>query len=173
VRADLASSGRDQLPDAAVVAARHGVSDHVARRALDLLGSEGLERDVRRKPKRVGPDAAELALTAACAVRISSVDLDERRETVWLRRAIRREPGAGWAEADLKTHQQRRIALDAEPSLCCVNRTFKAHYGSSPTDYRHAARDDTQGGASIQRPVAAVQRPAAGGQETGGTAAHG
>jgi DNA-binding transcriptional regulator YhcF (GntR family) len=114
VRADLASSGRDQLPDAAVVAARHGVSDHVARRALDLLGSEGLGRDVRRKPKRVGPDAAELALTAACAVRISSVDLDERRETVWLRRAIRREPGAGWAEADLKTHQQRRIALDAE-----------------------------------------------------------
>jgi DNA-binding FadR family transcriptional regulator len=114
VRADLASSGRDQLPDAAVVAARHGVSDHVARRALDLLGSEGLERDVRRKPKRVGPDAAELALTAACAVRISSVDLDERRETVWLRRAIRREPGAGWVEADLKTHQQRRIALDAE-----------------------------------------------------------
>ncbi|MEK6442180.1 tyrosine-type recombinase/integrase [Pseudonocardia sp. T1-2H] len=49
-----------------------------------------------------------------CAVRVSSVDLDGGRETVWLRRAIRREPGAGWIEADLKTHQQRRIALDAE-----------------------------------------------------------
>ena len=49
-----------------------------------------------------------------CAIRVSSVDLDEGRETVWLRRAIRREPGAGWVEADLKTHQQRRIALDAE-----------------------------------------------------------
>jgi len=49
-----------------------------------------------------------------CAVRASSVDLDQGRETIWLRRAIRREPGAGWVEADLKTHQQRRIALDAE-----------------------------------------------------------
>jgi hypothetical protein len=33
--------------------------------ALDLLGAEGLERDVRRNPKRVGSDSAELALTAA------------------------------------------------------------------------------------------------------------
>ncbi len=52
-----------------------------------------------------------------CAIRVSSVDLDEGRETIWLRRAIRREPGAGWIEADLKTHQQRRIALDAETVL--------------------------------------------------------
>ncbi len=49
-----------------------------------------------------------------CALRRSSVDLAEGRETLWLRRAIRREPGAGWGEGDLKTHQQRRIALDAE-----------------------------------------------------------
>lgn len=49
-----------------------------------------------------------------CAVRVSAVDLDEGRETLWLRRAIRREPGAGWTEADLKTHQQRRIAPDTE-----------------------------------------------------------
>lgn len=52
-----------------------------------------------------------------CAIRVSSVDLDEGRETIWLRRAVRREPGAGWVEADLKTHQQRRIALDAETVL--------------------------------------------------------
>jgi DNA-binding transcriptional regulator YhcF (GntR family) len=65
VRADLASSGQDQLPDVAVVAARHGLSEHISRRALDLLGAEGLERDVRRNPKRVGSDSAELALTAA------------------------------------------------------------------------------------------------------------
>jgi integrase len=52
-----------------------------------------------------------------CAIRVSSVDLEEGRETIWLRRAIRREPGAGWIEADLKTHQQRRIALDAETVL--------------------------------------------------------
>jgi integrase len=48
-----------------------------------------------------------------CAIRVSSVDLDEGRETIWLRRAVRRDPGVGWVEADLKTHQQRRIALDA------------------------------------------------------------
>lgn len=52
-----------------------------------------------------------------CAIRVSSVDLDEGRETIWLRHAVRREPGAGWIEADLKTHQQRRIALDAETVL--------------------------------------------------------
>ncbi|WP_214371415.1 tyrosine-type recombinase/integrase [Pseudonocardia sp. H11422] len=33
---------------------------------------------------------------------------------MWLRKAIRRDPDAGWTEGDLKTHQQRRIALDAE-----------------------------------------------------------
>lgn len=49
-----------------------------------------------------------------CGVRVSSVDLDECRETIWLRRAIRRVPGAGRTEAELKTHQQRRIALDTE-----------------------------------------------------------
>ena len=49
-----------------------------------------------------------------CAIRWSSVDLDEGRETIWLRRAIRRDPDRRWVEGDLKTHQQRRIALDAE-----------------------------------------------------------
>lgn len=49
-----------------------------------------------------------------CAVRVGSVDLAPGRETLWLRRAIRRDPDLGWAESDLKTHQQRRIALDAD-----------------------------------------------------------
>jgi integrase len=49
-----------------------------------------------------------------CGIRLSSIDLGGGRETVWLRKAIRREPGAGWVEGDLKTHQQRRIALDAQ-----------------------------------------------------------
>ena len=48
-----------------------------------------------------------------CAIRWSSVNLDEGRETIWLRRGVSRAPG-GWAEGDLKTHQQRRIALDPE-----------------------------------------------------------
>ena len=48
-----------------------------------------------------------------CAVRWSLVDLVKGRETLWLRRAIRKE-GGRLAEAELKTHQQRRIALDAE-----------------------------------------------------------
>jgi integrase len=48
-----------------------------------------------------------------CAIRWSSVVLEEGRETIWLRNAVRRS-GAGWVEGDLKTHQQRRIAIDAE-----------------------------------------------------------
>jgi integrase len=51
-----------------------------------------------------------------CAVRWSLVDLGKGRETIWLRRAIRKEHGE-WVEADLKTHQQRRIALDPETAL--------------------------------------------------------
>jgi AraC family transcriptional regulator, positive regulator of tynA and feaB len=42
------------------------------------------------------------------------------------------------------------------------SRTFKAHYGSSPSDYR---------GAAVQRPGAAVQRPEPVGRETGVTTA--
>jgi integrase len=48
-----------------------------------------------------------------CAIRLHSVDLDEGRETLWLRRAIRKEHGV-LVEAELKTHQQRRVALDTE-----------------------------------------------------------
>ena len=48
-----------------------------------------------------------------CAVRWTSVDLDDGRETLWLRRAIRKD-GGRLVEAELKTHQQCRIALDAE-----------------------------------------------------------
>jgi hypothetical protein len=45
--------------------------------------------------------------------RWSAVSLVEGRETMWLRRAIRKTTG-GLVEGDLKTHQQRRVALDAE-----------------------------------------------------------
>lgn len=54
------------------------------------------------------------------------------------------------------------------------SRSFKAHYGSSPTDYRCAGRvDGRRDGASMQRPVAVVQRAAAARPETGVTAAQG
>jgi integrase len=49
-----------------------------------------------------------------CAARRSSLNLDPGRETVWLRRAIRKDDGGKLVEAELKTHQQRRIALDPE-----------------------------------------------------------
>lgn len=54
------------------------------------------------------------------------------------------------------------------------SRSFKACYGSSPTDYRHAVRQD--GGladAPVQRPVAHVQRFAAGHREAVVMAAQG
>lgn len=48
-----------------------------------------------------------------CALRWSRLDLTPGRAVMWLRRAISRGPN-GWVEGDLKTHQQRRIALDPE-----------------------------------------------------------
>lgn len=48
-----------------------------------------------------------------CAIRWSWVNLDDGRETIWLQRAVRKSD-EGWVEGDLKTHQQRRIALDPE-----------------------------------------------------------
>jgi AraC-like DNA-binding protein len=53
------------------------------------------------------------------------------------------------------------------------SRTFKAHYGASPTDYRSNARLPGAGGAPVQRRVAAVQRDARLADETGVTAARG
>lgn len=48
-----------------------------------------------------------------CALRWSRIDLTPGRAVMWLRRAINKGV-AGWAESDLKTHQQRRVALDPE-----------------------------------------------------------
>jgi integrase len=48
-----------------------------------------------------------------CAIRWSAVNLEAGREPIWLRHAIRRSDD-GWSEGDLKTHQQRRIAIDAD-----------------------------------------------------------
>lgn len=49
-----------------------------------------------------------------CAIRWSAVTLDDGRESIWLRHQIRKDGQGGWAEAELKTHQQRRLALDVE-----------------------------------------------------------
>jgi len=48
-----------------------------------------------------------------CALRWSRIDLTPGRAVMWLRRAINKGVD-GWAEGDLKTHQQRRVALDPE-----------------------------------------------------------
>lgn len=48
-----------------------------------------------------------------CALRWSHVELDPERAVLWLRRAISHS-AEGWIEEDLKTHQQRRVALDLE-----------------------------------------------------------
>lgn len=48
-----------------------------------------------------------------CALRWSRLDLTPDRAVIWLRRAISRGAN-GWVEGDLKTHQQRRVALDPE-----------------------------------------------------------
>ncbi len=48
-----------------------------------------------------------------CALRWSHIDLTPGRAVMWLQCAINKGTD-GWAEGDLKTHQQRRVALDPE-----------------------------------------------------------
>jgi integrase len=67
-----------------------------------------------------------------CALRWSAVSLAEGQETMWLRRAIRKSAD-GLVEGDLKTHQQRRVALDTETAAAlrehrerCLNRAEEA-----------------------------------------------
>ncbi|MDN5856831.1 MAG: tyrosine-type recombinase/integrase, partial [Actinomycetia bacterium] len=50
----------------------------------------------------------------------SAVSLAEGRETIWLRHGVRKDGRGGWEEAALKTHQQRRIALDSETVAALV-----------------------------------------------------
>lgn len=51
-----------------------------------------------------------------CAVRWSRVDLTPSSESMWLTAAIRKVDGE-WVEAPLKSHQERRVALDPETAL--------------------------------------------------------
>jgi integrase len=59
------------------------------------------------------------------AVQWTDLDLSEGRETAWLRRAIRKVNGL-LTMADLKTHQQRRVALD--PETVTVLRAHRARW---------------------------------------------
>lgn len=54
-----------------------------------------------------------------CALRWSLVGLEPERAVIWLRRAISHAED-GWVEGDLKTHQQRRVALDPETAAMLV-----------------------------------------------------
>jgi integrase len=74
-----------------------------------------------------------------CAVHWSAVNLDEGRETLWLHRAITRTD-AGWTEGDLKTHQQRRIALDAETAA--VLREHRARWAERLAALGHELDDE-------------------------------
>ncbi|SHK38731.1 Phage integrase family protein [Pseudonocardia thermophila] len=53
-------------------------------------------------------------------MRWSAVQLEAGRETIWLRHGIRKDGRGGWEEAALKTHQQRRIALDSETAAALL-----------------------------------------------------
>jgi integrase len=55
-----------------------------------------------------------------CGIRWTALNLDEGRETIWLRHGIRKDGRGGWEESTLKTHQQRRIALDIETAAALV-----------------------------------------------------
>jgi integrase/DNA-binding transcriptional regulator YhcF (GntR family) len=52
-----------------------------------------------------------------CALRWFDLDLEPERAMAWVRRVISQDEHGRWIEGDTKTHQQRRIALDAETVL--------------------------------------------------------
>lgn len=96
-----------------------------------------------------------------CAVRWSSVSLDEGRESIWLRRAIRKE-GSRLVEAELKTHQQRRLALD--PETVAVLREQLARCRARAVSLGHQLQEDAlvfsgaPDGATFPKPDAMTQR---------------
>ncbi|MCF7552557.1 tyrosine-type recombinase/integrase [Pseudonocardia sp. WMMC193] len=55
-----------------------------------------------------------------CAMRWSTVSVESGRESIWLKYGIRKDGKGGWEEAELKTHQQRRIALDSETAAALI-----------------------------------------------------
>lgn len=96
-----------------------------------------------------------------CAVRWSSVSLDEGRESIWLRHAIRKE-GGRLVEAELKTHQQRRLALDTE--TVAALREQLARCRARGVSLGHQLQEDAfvfsgaPDGASFPKPDALTQR---------------
>jgi integrase len=65
-----------------------------------------------------------------CPIRWSAVSLDEGRETIWLRHGIRRDGGRP-EEAELKTHQQRRLALGPETVAALREHRDRCHQRSA------------------------------------------
>ena len=103
-----------------------------------------------------GPRRGEL-----CALRWAAVSLVDGRESLWLRRAIRKTPD-GPAEGDLKTHQQRRIALDAETAAVlrdhrarCETRAAEGGVTLSPDAFVFSPLPD---GSTFPRPDGVTQR---------------
>ena len=64
---------------------------------------------------------------------MSAVNLDEGRESISLRHAIRKGTGGRWEEAELKTHQRRRLAIDSEtsgPTVVSATSWSRTHGGA-------------------------------------------
>ncbi|HTK66548.1 MAG TPA: tyrosine-type recombinase/integrase [Pseudonocardia sp.] len=96
------------------------------------------------------------------ALQWADLDLTEGRETVWLRRAVRKERDGTLVEAQLKTHQQRRIALD--PETAHMLRELRTRWESrlaqlqrelSPTAYLFSGAPDAK---TFPRPEGISQR---------------
>ena len=98
-----------------------------------------------------------------CAIRWSAVNLDEGRESIWLRHAIRKGTGGRWEEADLKTHQRRRLALDAETVEALREHRRRCEARAAALGVAAAARTrsssrDVAGRLDLQVPDSVTQR---------------
>lgn len=112
-----------QLPSLSDMVERHGVSDIVARKAVELLQSQGLVRSVRRKgifvsdrPNlvRVSPER-QRETAEATFQRESTMEVDIERDTDQVRATAELAEAFGIAEGDPLTHVVTRAAEGNQP----------------------------------------------------------
>jgi len=112
-----------QLPSYAEIVQRHGVSEIVARKAIELLQSQGLVRSVRRRgvfvadrPNlvRVSPERQRETPEATFGNE-SDRDVHIDRETEQIPATVEQADAFGLAAGDTITHVITRITEDRQP----------------------------------------------------------
>jgi len=183
---DVLSRSLDRLGPAAVTAARNatlelfigavrgdgemaaGGAGSALRAAMDRY----IERHLLDQPVSATALATAHGVSVRTVNRVFNATGQTVSEVVRVRRLARARDEVTDGSSSIATIATRWGFADGSH----FSRAFKAHYGSSPTDYREAAgagRGAPTRGASVHRPVARVQARVSGPAETGATPVRG